>query len=254
MTLPLEGKRIVVTRSKEQARSFSKKIKDLGGIPLEVPLIAFKETASTSREADGFTYVQDFDWVVFTSTNGVRFFFERYKELPAGVRVAAVGPKTSRALERRGIKVDLLPETFVAEGLVEAVQREFSGEERVLLPRGNLARKELPLQLKQMGIEVEELVVYETVIENTSKPLLEDMLLNEKADILTFTSSSTVHHFVQLADDIHWRPLIAGMKVASIGPITENTLRSYQIEPEIIAQKYNIDGLIDAIVDFYSTN
>ncbi|WP_017755988.1 uroporphyrinogen-III synthase [Calidifontibacillus oryziterrae] len=255
----LEGKRILVTRAKEQAKSFSGKIKELGGIPIEIPLIKFESIRNDENIKHYIDKIDSYDWLVFTSVNGVRFFFE-YLDKNNNTftstnrpQIAVVGKKTLQPLQQRGIKVDLIPEEYVAEGLIEAMSNKVLPNSRILIARGNLGRSILPEKLTELGMIVDDWIVYETVIDYDKKSELLELLLTRSIDMITFTSSSTVTYFVDLLANSEWRDFLKGVQIACIGPITERTAIEAGICPDVVAMDYTIEGLIDAIVKFYNS-
>jgi uroporphyrinogen III methyltransferase/synthase len=194
-----------------------------------------------------------YDWVMFTSVNGVSFFFQRMRELGIDIRtlsgkLAAVGPKTAEALRERGLTVAVLPGDFTAEGLLESLQGELKPGEKVLLPRADIARETLPRELRKLGLEVTEADTYDTVIdaENAAETA---QLLEEKAiQLITFTSSSTVKNFVQAMAGHDLTRLLEGVQIACIGPITAGTAKDLGLPVHVIAKEYTIQGLLDAVL------
>ncbi|RBW71577.1 uroporphyrinogen-III synthase [Bacillus taeanensis] len=252
---PLFGKKILITRSKQQAASFSNKVQELGGIPIQIPLISIQQPSTIRPVTQAISKLDTFHWIIFTSTNGVKFFLNALKEesidtaILKNNRIAVVGRKTLEVLEDAGIKVDLVPTEFVAEALIDELKQQMKEGEAVLLPRGNLARDVLPNELRKLGASVTDIVVYETVLYDGHKQELYELIKNKQIDVVTFTSSSTVHHFVQLLEGTDWRNYIDSIILAAIGPITAETLEHYHLIPTVTAEQYTINGLLHSIVE-----
>ncbi len=246
MISPLSGKRVLVTRAREQATSFTKLIEEKEGISIEIPLISFE---SRNQLLNSIT-LSEYSWIVFTSANGVRFFLKQAK-VPKGVKVAAVGSKTAKALKRYGIEINLMPKDFIAEGLVAALSRKADPNEKILLPRGNLGRAVLPGQLRDLGFHVTDLPIYDTVIPYESRAALKKVIEERECDVITFTSSSTVHHFNQLLQAENLKDKLKGITIVVIGPITEKTLLSYGIVPQVVPDQYTIEGMLDSLERFF---
>ena len=274
---PLLGKGILVMRTREQASSFSERLRKLGARPVEFPVICIAppldwqplDDALRHLCATTFTY---YDWLIFTSVNGVESVFERLNELGLALpvagrmRIAAIGPATAAVLTRYGLQIDLMPEAYIAEGiaaaLIDDAQRLGTAlvGKRILLPRASVARDVLVTELTAAGAIVQEVAAYRTLpVASDDTKGLEVLRMLEAGElhILTFTSSSTVRNF------LHWlvssAPHIAGKLknapksdtlpvIACIGPITAQTARELGLHPQIEATTYTIDGLIDALV------
>lgn len=257
----LQGKRILVTRAKEQAESFSKKIEDLGGIAIEIPLIKIQAPANTELIDQTLQKINTYDWIVFTSINGVHYFFDfleknniSFSEVDRP-KIAVVGKKTLQALERKGFLADLIPDDFVAEDLFEKLIETVDKSETILLARGNLGRSLLPEKLSEMGIKVDDLILYENVLNIDKQVELIHLLETCSLDIITFTSSSTVTNFLELLQGTSdWQKWLENIQIACIGPITEKTAIEAGIIPQIVAKEYTVAGLLDAIVNFIQQN
>ena len=213
---------------------------------MEIPLISF----DPRNELLETVQLEQFSWVLFTSANGVRFFFQQ-TDLPAHVKVGAVGSKTAKALQKHGVQIDLLPQDFIAEGLVESMSHYANPGEKILLPRGNLGREELPGQLSDLGFDVTDLPIYETVIPKDSGAALQKIIKDRGIDVITFTSSSTVHHFAQLLEAGNLKDQLKGITIAVIGPITGKTLTSYKIEPQVVPNQYTIEGMLESLERYF---
>lgn len=251
--LPLAGKRILVTRAKEQAEALSSLIGRHGGTAVEVPLIAFQAPADNARSEAVLKALDSYEWLVFTSANGVRFFIERLRELQltglsSPVKIAAVGTKTEEALIRHGLRADLIPESFVAEELLEALSTKVENGDRLLLVRGNLGRSLLPKELTKLGIQVEELIVYETVCPPEAKVELRAALERTTVDYATFTSSSTVSHYAKLLKELEAEGVITAAKIVCIGPIAARTARQYRLSVDLMPARYTIEAMVEQLV------
>lgn len=240
----LRGKRVLVTREKAQAKALSQTLERYGAIPVELPLIRIVR----AKQADHNLLHEwhTFDWIVFTSQNGVKYFFEAVKDAqpPAWPKVAAVGEKTAKALQKRNVVVDLIPNEFVAENLAEALKSLLSAHARVLLVKGNLARDTLREQLSNIA-DVTDWIVYETTMNEEAKPQLIALLQQRMIDVVTFTSSSTVHSFAHAiaGEDIN----LSFVTIACIGPITKQTALDLGIPVHVCPHTYTIDAMVEEI-------
>lgn len=240
---PLFGRRVVVTRAREQASELRARLEALGAEVVELPSIAIEPVDLVLPDLDRY------DWVVFTSVNGVHGFFERGLEpygldarVFAGCRIAAIGPGTASALAARGLRADLVPERFVAESLLEAFPPPATPGERALLARAAVARDVLPEGLRERGYEVDVLDVYRTV---PARPDPDELTLVQAGDVdaVTFTSSSTVTNFCDVVG-----PLPEGPRIVSIGPVTSKTASERGLRVDAEADPHTIDGLVEALL------
>ncbi len=249
---PLSGRRIVVTRTRKQASALSNKLRALGAQVIELPTIRIEPP----KDLRGFAeLVQDahiYDWIVFTSANGVAAFFEIFFKLYddareiGGARIAAIGPATAQRVKDFHLHVDLQPEEFVAEAVVKEFQKQGSIENLgILLVGAEKTRDVLPKELSALGAIVDEAFAYRTVPETRDTTGARRQLAKEGADLITFTSSSTVENFLALG-----LPWPTGMQVASIGPITSKTARDHGLKIDVEAHPHDIDGLVQVIRDF----
>jgi uroporphyrinogen III methyltransferase/synthase len=257
-TRPLMGKRIVVTRSREQASDLVMRLSDMGAECLECPTIEIRPPADWSLLDRAIESLSAYDWLVFTSVNGVQFFFDRLFEKGKDVRAlhqvhtAAIGPATARRLLDFGLKSDIVPKTFRAESVVEAFEAVPLQGKKILLPRAAEARPILPVELSRMGAVVDEIPVYETHQARDSGDMLMQALKSREVDMVTFTSSSTVKNFKALLPDTEdLQTLMQGVAVAGIGPITSDTARELGFEVHITADAFTIPGLCEAIERYY---
>jgi uroporphyrinogen III methyltransferase / synthase len=251
---PLFGKRILVTRSREQASVLSEQIEACGGEPWEFPTIKIMEPEDYSPLDAAIGKLSSYQWVIFTSANGVKYFFDRMRTLRkdirdlAGPKICAIGPKTREALESYGLIVADVPEEYRAEQIVALLSGKLKAGDKVLLPRADIARKVLSESLVELGALVEEVVTYRTVLGAGNVDLLREMLQQKKIQIITFTSSSTVKNLVELLQPANLPDLLQGVTLASIGPVTSATARELGIEITVEAEEYTIDGLMKAIL------
>lgn len=263
---PLFGSRVLVTRSRGQASELAERIDALGGEPYEFPVISIRRPRSAgtlARLDEALGRLEQYDWVLFTSVNGVDYFFKRLGELRIDVRrlhrarIAAVGPGTEAALAARGLMAEPLPDIYQAEGLLEAIRGELRPGQRVLLPRGDLARSYLPEELERLGLLATEAHVYEntTFGEAAGEDTAEVIDMLERGDIhyVTFTSSSTVTNLcaVLQAASQQTAPaeLLRRAGIVCIGPKTLETARQWGLAHAVMAQEATIASLVDALTD-----
>lgn len=253
---PLKEKRIVITRSPTQARAFSEKLVALAAIPIVLPAIRIEPMPDMAPLDRAIRSLGRYDWVIFTSTNGVTQFWQRLTTagLDAsafnGVKVAAVGSATADSLVAHGIKVDLVPQKFVAEQLAAGLG-DLSGQ-KVLLPVAELARSTLTDMLQEQGAAIERINIYQTLPARLTAAELAE--LERGIGAITFTSSSTVRNFVTAvgaAEDGRYLPIIHNTTIACIGPKTAATARELGLDPTVVAAEHTIDGLIQALVDHF---
>ncbi|WP_459909525.1 uroporphyrinogen-III C-methyltransferase [Desulfotomaculum defluvii] len=254
---PMFGKRVIVTRSREQASVLAEAIEALGGEPWEFPTIRIADPEDYTPLDNAIADVRSYRWVIFTSVNGVKNFFQRMSENKkdirdlSDVRLCAIGPKTREELENRGLAVDYVPGEYRAEEIVEGLKGKVLPGDRILLPRADIARKLLPQALEEMGAQVHEVVAYRTVLGDGNAAAIRESLANGDINVVTFTSSSTVQNFVKLIGEEGLPQLMDKVVVASIGPITSNTARKLGLRVDVEAKEYTIDGLVQAITDYY---
>lgn len=250
---PLAGKRVVVTRPEPQAPELAEPLQSLGATPILFPTIAIRPLVETGPLDEAIERLAKgaYDWVIFTSVNGVALFWERLEALGKnvlifdGVQVAAIGPATGTALSQNGVEADYIPEEFVAEAIAEGLG-DVSGRS-ILLPRAAIARKTLAEMLTEQGAEVDEVATYRTLPAEPDETAVAELAT---ADIFTFTSSSTVRNFVKLVGGKEAAlRLTQGARIACIGPITAGTVAEMGRTADIVAETYTIDGLVAALVD-----
>ncbi len=250
MSDALKGKRIVVTRPRAQAEAMCRRLEACGAVPVRFPTIRIAPMPDPAPLDDAIRRLGTFDWIIFTSVNGVSFVAERVQALgltfPTTPRYAAIGPATAQALEALGLRPDAMPDEYVAERIVDELG-DVAGR-TILLPRAEQARKALADILTRRGAGVLEVPAYRTLPET---PAPEDLAaLEAGVDVLTFTSSSTVSNFVNLlGPGAH--ALARTALVACIGPITAATARGLGLPVGLTADAYTTDGLIDALTEHF---
>ena len=253
---PLSGKRIVVTRTRKQAGALSSQLRALGADVIELPTIRIEPPTDLREFGELVQDAHAYDWIIFTSPNGVGAFFEMFFKLYddareiGGVKIAAIGPATAQRVREFHLHVDLQPEESVAEAVVKEFQKQGGVENlRIFLARAEKARDVLPEELSRLGAIVDEAFAYRTVPETRDITGARRRFLDEGADLITFTSSSTVENFLALG-----LPWPKGMQVASIGPITSKTARDSGLKVDIEARRHDIDGLVDAIRKYFGSD
>lgn len=272
--LPLQGKRILVTRTREQAGTLSERLLSLGAVPVEFPTIRIVPPQDWEPLDNALRRLctSGYEWLVFTSTNGVNICFERLRTLGyhsdnlGNVRVAAIGPATAAALAQQGITADLVPDEYIAESVAAALiddarQKGESLEgERILLARAAEARKVLVIELQKAGAIVDEVAAYYTVAvagDDERGQEVVRLLQSHQLDMITFTSSSTVRNFMHwlvqadpgfVKEFRHPGTKLVQPEIACIGPITSQTAQEFGLQVHIQAQEFTIDGLVNAII------
>jgi uroporphyrinogen III methyltransferase/synthase len=251
---PLFGKRIVVTRTRKQASVLSNKLRALGAHVIELPTIRIEPPSDLREFAELVQDAHIYDWIVFTSTNGVEAFFNIFFKLYddareiGGARIAAIGPATAQRVKDFHLHVDLQPAEFVAEEVVRKFKEQGSIENlKILLVRAEKGRDVLPKELSALGAILDEAFAYRTVPETRDTSGARRQLAQDGADLITFTSSSTVENFLALG-----LPWPKGMQVASIGPITSQTARDSGLRVDVEAKRHDIDGLVEVIGKFFA--
>jgi len=255
----LAGVRVLVGRARHQAGALSFELRKLGATVMEIPFIEIRQPRSYKPLDAALKNLGDYDWLVLTSANGVEAMWERMGKLRLKLnsrdpknrplRVAAIGPATKKAIENHGVRVDVVPEKYVAESVVRSLQEKVKGKS-VLLVRAKVARDVIPSELRKAGAEVNVVEAYETVVPQSSRTRLRAALVrpDRRPHVVTFTSSSTVKNFVELLGNRPAPLQLEGVKLASIGPVTSGTLRELGLKADIDAEEYTIPGLVDAIV------
>lgn len=246
---PLSGKKIAVTRDREQAGELIDILTSRGADIIEFPTIEVKLLDDLSGLEKALQDMESFHWIFLTSRNAVTFFFDKLEKMGfdrkelAGTRFAAVGPATAGTLEGYGIKPELVPDEFVAEGLVESAAKAGVSGMKILIPSATGARDTLSEGLRDLGADVVRINIYHSV---KPEPVPDVMIKAVKeADVITFTSSSTAENFFSLVPDIK-------SIYACIGPATADTVKKCGRTPHIVAGEYTLAGLVEAIINYYS--
>lgn len=250
---PLKGVRVLVGRARHQAGALSAELRKAGAQVIEIPFIEIRKPRSFKPLDTAVKNVDSYDWLILTSVNGVDAMWARMQKVRrthldrARLQIAAIGPATKKAIERRGATVDVVPREYVAESVVRSLRKKVKGK-RVLLVRAKIARDVIPRELRRAGAKVDVVEAYETVVPQTSRTRLRAVLRNSsrRPHIITFTSSSTASNFVKLLGRSTFAAM-DGILMSSIGPVTSATLRELGLRADIKAKEFTIPGLVTAI-------
>jgi uroporphyrinogen III methyltransferase / synthase len=258
---PLLGKKVLITRAREQASRFAALLHEYGAEPIEVPTIQIVPPSSWEPLDRAVGAIRTYDWLIFTSVHGVQAFLARFeaqeRQLPdlRGLHVCAIGPATAKELQERGIDVDVMPSEYRAEAVVESLAAFPMAGSRILVPRAAVARDVLPRALEARGAQVDVVEAYRTILPASGlDPERWRMLEQGAIDVVTFTSSSTVTNFALLVGEMDLSRLLREVVVACIGPITAETARSYGLTPTIVSAEYTIPALARAIVKYFESS
>lgn len=245
----LKGKKVLITRGEEDSGAFASSIACNGGIPINLPLIRFQACDLTDVEKQMISSVHTYDWLVFTSKNGVDYYFQQYKEksLP---KIAVIGKQTEEHLKQYGHSSDFVPSKFVAETFVQEFIPLLRKEERVLVIKGNLARTVIRDHIRNFGCICDEVILYKNEMPQESEEKLHQLLLTEEVQLVTFTSSSTVQHFMRIVNRYQLYEKINKLTFACIGPIAKKTAEECGLSVAICAEVYTMEGLLQAIIHF----
>lgn len=257
--LPLFGKSILITRSAHQAAQLSERLSILGAEVIHLPTIEIRSPKSFTELDECLQRGNEFDWVLFTSVNGVRAFAQRMKELDLDIRLfrnakfAGIGSASRKAIRELGVRVDFVPEKFSSDGFIKEFQKRFPDltGAKVLFPAANIVRSAIPEKLRELGADVTLVTAYETAAPEHSSDEIINLFDKHSVNLVTFTSSSTVENFLALFPEHDLQKIKRKLNAASIGPMTSKTLRNHGIEPLIEAEVHTIPGLIEAIVTHY---
>ncbi|MBI5418139.1 uroporphyrinogen-III C-methyltransferase [Candidatus Poribacteria bacterium] len=257
---PLFGKKIVITRAQDQAGEFAEELEKEGAEVIEFPTIEIIPAKDYKELDEALENINKYNWIIFTSVNGVKYFFDRLKSkkkdirILSNVKLCAIGPKTSEELEKKGLNVDYVPSEYKAEGIIAGFEKMESVKNlKILLPRAALAREILPEKMKELGAHIDVITVYETILPSANTEYLKEKLINKEIDLITFTSSSTVNNFVEIfiRENIKIIDLLKTCKIAAIGPITKDTAQKIGLKIDFVPEKYTIKDFIKEIKNFY---
>lgn len=248
----LLNKKVLIPRGKNQAKSFSQLIESVGGIPVEIPLIAFRPIEENQPLQEALEALDTYDWMIFTSNVTVDTFFSFFKlnEGKSLPKIAVIGKKTEERLVKKGIKAEFAPTTYVAEAFVEEFLPYIHQGSRVFIPKGNLARKYIATSLEKQGAIVNEVVIYETYMPVESRDKLAKMLADEQLDILTFTSPSTVDHLMDVVHEYGLEQQLKACVIACIGPSTEKKLQAYGLTVHASPKEYTVKEMINSTITY----
>ncbi len=255
---PLFGRKIVVTRAREQSSDFRAKLEELGAQCIEFPTIEVVPPPSWDPLDTAISVLSDYDWIIFTSVNGVKSFIGRMRRAGkdaralSGVRLGAIGPKTAEALEAVMLHPDLVPSEYRAEAVLEALSGYNAAGKRFLMPRAMVAREILPETLREQGARVDVVPAYQTVLPERDAQKVRSLLTDGRIDCLTFTSSSTVSNFFTMVGKDEFQQCKGGTVIACIGPVTAQTAAGFGLKTSIMPSEYTIGGLAEAIVAHFS--
>jgi len=253
MSRPLKNVRVLVGRARHQASALSSRLRAAGATVIEIPFIQIKPPRSYKGLDSALKNAARYDWLILTSVNGAEALWRRLRRLRLNskqlthLRIAAIGPATRKAIEQRGLKVDVVPKEYVAESVVKSLRNKVAGK-RVLLARAKVARDVIPSELRRLGAKVDVVEAYETVVPNSSRSRLRKLLADPRRPphVITFTSSSTARNFFQLAGK---GANLKGIRLASIGPVTSATLRELGLRADLEAEEFTIPGLVKKVID-----
>ncbi|NRD76025.1 uroporphyrinogen-III synthase [Bacillus sp. BRMEA1] len=248
--LPLLDKKVLVPRGEKQAKTFSRMVKQYGGIPIEIPLIAFRPIRHNVHLGKCLEVMDTYDWIIFTSNIAVETFLACTTSDSRLPKIAVIGKKTEEALHERGIPVEFLPSSYVAEVFASEFLKYINQGTRVLIPKGNLARDYIAETLKKAGALVEEVVIYENFLPEESRQTLVSILQEHKLDILLFTSSSTVDHFMQVVKEHGLSSSLSESIIGCIGPVTQRTLQNYGLPVHVTPKEYTVEKMIKSTIEY----
>lgn len=255
---PLFGKGVVITRPERQADDLARLLANEGALPISFPTISIVGPPDWRKFDAAVDHLESYNWLIFTSANGVSSFFDRLRERQKdirdlrGIKICCIGPATARQIEVRGIRVDLVPEEFIAEGILKSFALLDLAEQKILIPRASSARNILPQELKKQGATVDVVTAYQTVNSGRKKEELEGLINEGKVDIITFTSSSTVTNFVAIMGSDYVLP--PQVRIACIGPVTKAAAKKAGFKIDIEQQEYTMEGMVQSLIDYMKGN
>jgi uroporphyrinogen-III synthase len=251
-SLPLMNKKVLVPRGVGQANSFSQLVNNYGGIPIEIPLIAFRPIEKNHQVQTVLNQIHTYDWIVFTSNVTIETFFSFYKkeDLHSFPKIAVIGKKTAEVLEERGYEAKFIPSAYVAEAFVDEFLTNVPSGSKVLIPKGNLAREYISSALIKKGVFAEEIVIYETYMPEGSRKKLAGMIAKDQLDILMFTSPSTVDHLMAVVKEYKLEGHLKNCIICSIGPVTKKKLREYGLTVHASPKEYTVKEMIKSTIEY----
>jgi uroporphyrinogen III methyltransferase/synthase len=250
---PLFGKRIIITRPREQAEEFKSQLTELGAEVISFPTIEIKDPSSWDALDQAIRHLDRYQWLIFTSVNGVKNFFSRFRFAQRdirdlkGIRISTIGPATERAVRALHLHVEVIPEEFKAEGLVESLKGRVLKGARVLIPRAKVARDVLPQELRKQGAQVDVVEAYQTIIPTANRSTFEQNLAERVVEMIVFTSSSTVSNLAEIVQPASLKDLLDQTAIACIGPITARRAEEYGLQVSVQPEQYSIPSLVRAI-------
>lgn len=246
----LNGMTVLVPRGKKHAKPFSDLVMKYGGVPVEIPLISFRPVTSTTINRDLQDRLHKYDWMIFTSNVTVETFFSFPIDpiVFSKIKIAVIGEKTEEALIRKGVSVNFKPSQYMAEGFVEEFIPHIPKGANVLIPKGNLAREYISTALEEQGANVDEFVIYETFFPESSRDELVKALTEKQIDILSFTSPSTVDHFMAVVKEYKLLPDIDHCWIMCIGPVTLQRANALGLRVDAMPNTYTIDHMLQSIM------
>lgn len=246
----LGGMTVLVPRGKKHAKPFSDLVKKYGGVPVEIPLLSFRPVASITTKRTLQDSLHTYDWMIFTSNVTVETFFSFPIDpiVISNIKIAAIGEKTEEALERKGLHVDFKPLQYMAEGFVEEFLPLITKGTKVLIPKGNLAREYISTALEEQGANVDEIIIYETFFPESSRNDLVKALTDKQIDILSFTSPSTVDHFMAVVKEYNLLPSIDHCWRMCIGPVTLERANALGLRVDAMPNTYTIDHMLQSMM------
>jgi uroporphyrinogen-III synthase len=255
-SLGLKNKKVLVPRDKKEAQTFSRLLERYGGIPIEIPLIAFRPVKVDQHLQQVLETLDTYDWIIFTSKVTVETLAAligsgKLSKLP---KIAVIGKKTEEALQKNGLTAQFLPSKFVAETFVEEFLPYTYQGMKICIPKGNLARDYIAKSLRAGGAIVEEAIVYENYMPEESQEKLKSLIAGRKLDILLFTSSSTVDHFMDVVTKYQLEKQLEDCLIGCIGPITEEKLKSYGLTVHASPKVYTVEEMINSINSYLEEN
>lgn len=250
----LNGKRVLVPRGKGNAKAFSEIVKEFEGIPVEVPLLSFHPIEKNEELIKIINTLSTYDWIIFTSNVTVETFFTFVKDQVILPKIAVIGEKTAHALSKLGVKVQFQPQEYVAESFVQEFMPHVTVGQKLLIPKGNLARDYIGSFFREKGLLVDEIVIYETIFPEESKEKLFKLLKNREVEILPFTSPSTIDHFMSVVNKYGFYEEIKGCIVACIGPVSKKRCEELGLKVHVVPKVYTTYDMIMGVADYINTH